>query len=117
MNFIKAIIFAAIPWYPIGWVIYEMTREDGLALVATSFISLIIFFVSINKLGGDESGTNMVSSAVGAVKDIKDGIEFGLEQKSANLYAQAEEEYNNGEIDKGAPRKTSENRGSTHVIY
>ena len=42
----------------------------------------------------------MASSAIGAVKDIKDGIEFNLEQKSADLYAQAEEGYNNGEIDK-----------------
>lgn len=96
MKFIKSIIFAAIPWYPIGWAIYEITREDELALVGTSIISIIIFFVS----SGNESGTTMASSAIGAVKDIKDGIEFNLEQKSADLYAQAEEEYNNGEIDK-----------------
>ena len=101
MKFIKSIIFAAIPWYPIGWAIYEITREDELALVGTSIISIIIFFVSMNKLSGNESGTTMASSAIGAVKDIKDGIEFNLEQKSADLYAQAEEEYNNGEIDKG----------------
>lgn len=101
MKFIKSIIFAAIPWWPIGWAIYEMTLEEGLALVVTSMISLIIFFVSMNKLSGNESGTTMASSAIGAVKDIKDGIEFNLEQKSADLYAQAEEEYNNGEIDKG----------------
>lgn len=101
MKFIKAIIFAAIPWYPIGWAIHEMTREDELAFIGTSIVSLIIFFVSINKLGGDESGTSMVSRAIGAIKDIKEGIEFNLEQKSADLYAQAEEEYNNGEINKG----------------
>ena len=100
MKFITSIIFAAIPWYPIGWAIYEITREDELALVGTSIISIIIFFVSMNKLSGNESGTTMASSAIGAVKDIKDGIEFNLEQKSADLYAQAEEEYNNGEIDK-----------------
>ncbi|KDV01612.1 hypothetical protein AW15_20230 [Aeromonas sp. HZM] len=101
MKFIKAVIFAALPWWPIGWAIYKMTREEELAIVITSIISLIIFFVSINKLGGDESGTSMASNVIGAVKDIKDGIEFNLEQKSADLYAQAEEEYNNGEIDKG----------------
>ena len=101
MKFIKAIIFAAIPWYPIGWAIFEMTKEEEFALVITSIISLVIFFVSMNKLSGNETGTTMVSSAIGTVKDIKDGIEFNLEQKSADLYAQAEEEYNNGEIDKG----------------
>lgn len=36
MKFIKSIIFAAIPWWPIGWAIYEMTLEEGLALVVTS---------------------------------------------------------------------------------
>lgn len=82
MKFIKSIIFAAIPWYPIGWAIYEITREDELALVGTSIISIIIFFVSMNKLSGNESGTTMASSAIGAVKDIKDGIEFNLEQKA-----------------------------------
>lgn len=100
MKFIKSIIFAAIPWYPLGWAIFEVTREEGLALVATSVISLIIFFISINKLS-NESGTTLASSAIGAVRDVKDGIEFNIEQKSANLYAQAEEEYNSGEIDKG----------------
>jgi len=101
MKFIKAVIFAAIPWWPTGWAIYQMTREEELAIVISSITSLIIFFVSINKLGGNESGTSMASNAIGVVKDIKDGIEFNLEQKSADLYAQAEEEHNNGEIDKG----------------
>ena len=101
MNFIKAIIIAAIPWYPIGWATYKLTQEDELALIVTSVISLIIFLASINKLRGSEGGTSIASSAIGAVKDFKDGVEFNLEQKSADLYAQAEEEYNNGEIDKG----------------
>ena len=101
MNFIKALILAAIPWYPIGWAIYEVTGEDGLALVVTSIISIVIFFIAINKLGSDESGSAMVSNVFGTIRDMKDGVEFNLEQKSADLYAQAEEEYDNGKIDKG----------------
>jgi len=101
MNFIKALILAAIPWYPIGWAIYEVTGEDGLALVVTSIISIVIFFIAINKLGSDESGSAMVSNVFGTIRDMKDGVEFNLEQKSADLYAQAEEEYDNGKIHKG----------------
>lgn len=101
MKFIKALILGAIPWYPIGEAIYEVTGEDGLALVVTSIISIVIFFIAINKLGSDESGSTMVSNVFGAMRDMKDGVEFNLEQKSADLYAQAEEEYDNGKIDKG----------------
>ncbi|MAC15454.1 MAG: hypothetical protein CL539_12440 [Alcanivorax sp.] len=101
MKFIKALILGAIPWYPIGWAIYKVTGEDGLALVVTSIISIVIFFIAINKLGSDESGSTMVSNVFGAMRDMKDGVEFNLEQKSADLYAQAEEEYDNGKIDKG----------------
>ena len=101
MKFIKALILGAIPWYPIGEAIYKVTGEDGLALVVTSIISIVIFFIAINKLGSDESGSTMVSNVFGAMRDMKDGVEFNLEQKSADLYAQAEEEYDNGKIDKG----------------
>lgn len=100
MKFIKAILFAAIPWYPIGWAIYEMTGESELALISTSIMSIVIFVIVINR-SENESGADLASRAVGAVQDLKDRIEFNLEQKSANLYAQAEEEYNGGVIDKG----------------
>lgn len=101
MKFIKALIFAAVPWYPIGWVIYEVTGEEGLALVITSIVSIVVFFIAIKKLGSGESDSAILSNVFGAIKDMKDGVEFNLEQKSADLYAQAEEEYNNGQIDKG----------------
>ena len=99
MKLIKAIIFAAIPWYPIGWAIFEMTRYRDLALVGSSVISIIIFLFFIMR---SENGrvTGLASNAIGAILDLKDGIEFNLEQKSANLYAQAEDEYNSGEFDK-----------------
>ena len=101
MKFIKALILAAIPWYPIGYAIYGVTREEQLALVATSIISIVIFFIAINKLGSGENGSTIVSNVFGAMRDMKDRVEFNLEQKSADLYAQAEEEYDNGKIDKG----------------
>ena len=101
MKFVKSIIFAAVPWYPIGRAIYEATRSDALAIIIASSISLIIFFILMNKLSSNQDSTKMASTAIGVIKDIKDEIEFNLEEKSANLYAQAEEEYNNGKIDKG----------------
>ena len=101
MNFVKAIIIAAIPWFPIGWAIDEVTGGKDLAFFGTSIISVIIFFVAIIKLSKNENGTKLVSSAISTVKEIKDKIEFSIEEKSADLYAQAEDEYNNGEIHKG----------------
>jgi len=102
MKFIKAIILAAIPWYPIGWVISKVTETNGLLpVVVTSIISIVIFFIAIRKFGSDKSGVDMVSNVFGTITDMKDAVEFNLEQKSADLYAQTEEEYNNGKINKG----------------
>lgn len=101
MKFIKAIIFAAIAWFPIFVTIYTITgRSNDPSLVVASIISVIIFFIVINKDSGG-SGATLASAAIGKVKDIKDEIELNLEEKSADFYAQAEEEYDNGEIDKG----------------
>ncbi len=91
MKLIIAAILASISWYPIGWVIYEITDNRNLAVIGTSIASIIIFFFSLKMFK---------TSAIGAVMDVKDGIEFNLEKRSADLYAQAEEEYNNGVIDK-----------------
>lgn len=73
MKFIKAIIFAAIPWYPIGWKIFEMTQEMGLALICTSIISIIVFLFFFNRPENESS----------AIKDLKDGSEFYFVQKIA----------------------------------
>ncbi len=48
-----------------------------------------------------KGGISISSDAIGAIKDIKETIEFNLEEKQSDLFAQAEEEYDNGEIDKG----------------
>ncbi len=101
MKFIIAIIIASIAWYLIAWTIWEVTRERELILVIPSIISIAIFFISLKKLGRYASVAHMISSAIAALKDIKDRIEFNVEQKNVHLFAQAEEEFSKGEIDKG----------------
>lgn len=101
MKFIKAFILAAIPWFPIGSLIHDKTRNEDLAFGISAFISLIIFFVLMKVLKDDRSGTRIASGALGAVKDIKDKIELDLDQKTSHLLAQAEEEINTGTYDKG----------------
>jgi hypothetical protein len=96
MKFFKALIFAAIPWYPIGWAISQVTGNGYLPVFGTSIISIIIFFFIYKT-----SSVNIASMTIGAVKDMKDSIEFDLEEKSANFYAKAEDEYDKGEVNKG----------------
>ncbi len=101
MKYLIALIIAAIPWYPIGWAIFELTGEEEVALVTTSIISIIIFFFSLSKLNINKNDTTLASKTISKVKDFKDNIEYDLDEKNAAFYAQAEEEYENGEIDKG----------------
>jgi hypothetical protein len=102
MKFFKALIFAVIFWYPIGYALayvmkhkMHMVNGDGFATIGTSIISVFIFFYFYDYRNFS------LTSTIGAVKDMKESIEFDLEEKSADFYAQAEEEFDEGVIDKG----------------
>lgn len=44
---------------------------------------------------------SIASDAIGAIKDMKETIELKIEEKDSDFFAQAEEEYDNGNINKG----------------
>ena len=108
MKFFKALVFAVIPWYPIAlfisYVTYDVMQinyaiSDGVALIGSSIISIFIFSSLYKERNISLMST--MSTTISAVKDIKDSIEFDLEEKSADFYAKAEEEYDKGEVNKG----------------
>ncbi len=101
MNIIKSFLAAAVPWWPIGWIIFEITREEELALLLTSALSVTIFFVSLRFFGDSRSGAEITSALIGSAKDLKDSIESSFNEKDADYYAQAEAELESGQIDKG----------------
>lgn len=75
-------------------------REPTLTIIAiVSAISS--FFISIRIFKKGKSGTELASAVIGTVKDLKEDIETNIEIKQADFYALAEEEVENGEIDKG----------------
>lgn len=69
--------------------------------VFASLAGIIALAISLFKINTGKSGAAIASDTIGAMKDIKENIESSLEDKYADLYAKAEEEYDNGEIDKG----------------
>jgi hypothetical protein len=76
----------------------ERAQKLGEFLVWLVFVvSIIVFIISMNKVKRGQSGVDMASDALDAVKSIQNNVDL----KSANFYAIAEEEYENGEIDKG----------------
>ena len=44
---------------------------------------------------------SIASDAIGAIKDMKETIELKIEERDSDFFAQAEEEYDNGNINKG----------------
>lgn len=101
MKLFKALILAAVPWYPIALFVNEATNEEAFALFLASATSVTIFALAMKHLRGTVSGTGIASAVIGSAKGMRDAIEFSVEEKDADLYAQAEEEYESGEIDKG----------------
>ena len=62
-----------------------------------SWLPLVVFIISMNKVKRGQSAVDMASDALDAVKSIQNNVDL----KSANFYAVAEEEYDSGIIDKG----------------
>ena len=64
-------------------------------------ITIVSFVVSMSKVK-NRDGTQLASDVFNAVKETKDNIQASIDSKSTDFYAIAEEEYENGEIDKGS---------------
>ncbi|MNJ08971.1 hypothetical protein D3C77_31050 [compost metagenome] len=100
-NIIISAILAILAWYPVGALIYSIDRRNDSAVIAASLISFVIFCFSVKKLHGKNIFTSAASKIIGSIHDAKDGAELNRELKNANFYAQAEDEHDRGEIDKG----------------
>lgn len=92
----KAIVLSVAIAVAFGLFLHEFTEmynnDIHLFMVIAGIISFIISFLGIEII---------ISTAIGAVRDIKEKIESNLEDKHKKIYALVEEEYDNGEeIDK-----------------
>lgn len=79
----------------------DSPSEGDNILVIVWGIVIVTFFVSMNNIKG-KSGTDIASDVFNTVKEAKDNIQASIDSKSTDFYAIAEEEYENGEIDKGS---------------
>jgi hypothetical protein len=100
-NVIISAMLAILAWYPVGLLVFSIDRRHGPAAIAASLISFAIFCFLVKKLHGKRIFTATASKIIGSINDVKDGAELNRELKNANYYAQAEDEYDRGEIDKG----------------
>jgi len=121
MRPIIAVVAALAAWYPIGKMTYELTRNEPIALLVATAGSVLLFWLIYSKLPIGEKGLSAVSSGVGKMRDAKERFDYSLEGSHTDLYAVAEEEYENGDIDKGlwsqALIKAKGNEGLRKIEY
>ncbi len=114
MKILLAFIVAAISWYPVGWTIYKITRESELALLMTTIISLLLFFFLAVRITGAYNFRSLMSYFLSMGTLDVDG-------QSSAFYAQAEEECETGDFDKGlwskALVKAKGNEGQRKIEY
>lgn len=102
MKYLISLAIAAATFFAVGFSLDGFTRMRGDEItVFASIAGIIALTVSLFKITTGKSAATIASDTIGAVKDIRENIESSVEGKYAELYAKAEEEYDNGEIDKG----------------
>lgn len=94
MRYLISFLFAVLFWFPIAKVI-DLFTGDAAAIWGASIASLVVFLISMKFL--TISGRDLVSRLVFVVQDVNNNVK----QRKSILYAQAEEEFDKGEIDKG----------------
>lgn len=102
MKITLSLIISAIAFFAVGITLDELTqiRGDEIGLWA-AVAGIITFSISLYIARTGRGGVAIASDALGAIKDVKETIESNIDSKQADLYARAENEYENGEIDKG----------------
>ncbi|WP_221901191.1 hypothetical protein, partial [Bathymodiolus platifrons methanotrophic gill symbiont] len=95
LSIVKAFILSVAIVVAFAFFLHAFTRvsryDMSLLMGIVGIISFTISFLSIE----------IISAAIGAVRDIKEKIESNLEDKYKKFYVLVEDEYDNGEeIDK-----------------
>jgi len=102
MRFIVSIIIAVLVFFAVGFSLDEFTRLKGDDIFLWAIISgVIALVISLYKIKAGKTGSAIASDAIGAIKDIKESIESNIDSKQAEYFAIAEQEYEDGKIDKG----------------
>ena len=102
MKLFIAIVIAVAAFFAVGESLYEFTGiRGGEIFVWASIAGVIALTISLYKVKTGKSGVAIASDVIRAIRDVKETIESNIDRKQADLYAKAEQEYDNGEIDKG----------------
>ncbi len=102
MKYLISIIIAVAVFFAVGLSLDEFTRLRGNDITVWAIVAgVLALIISFNIIKTGEPGSNIASDALGAIKDVKDNIESNIDSKEAEYFFKAEQEYENGEIDKG----------------
>ena len=102
MKFIMSIIIAVVAFFAVGFSLDEFTRMRGDDITIWAIIAgVIALVISLYKIKTGKAGSTLASDALGAIKDVKETIESNIDSKQAEFFSIAEQEYEDGEIDKG----------------
>ncbi len=102
MRILVSIVISVIVFFAVGFSLDEFTRMNGNNIFAVALAAGIITLVfSIYKMRSGKGGVELASEALSAIKDAKESIEMNIDNKHADLFAVAENEYEKGDIDKG----------------
>lgn len=115
-NIILSAILAILAWFPLTVLIYAIVRREVDAMVTAAAISAFIFYLVVVQLGNKRVFTLMASKVVSSIHDIRERVEFNREVKVANFYAQAEDEFDGGDIDRGLWSQALVNAGGDESL-
>ena len=104
---VKSIIISVAVFFAVALFVNEFTSLERsgneadiilgtIAAIIAGVIALISFWIKSGK-----SSASIASNALGAIKDVKETIESNIDSKQAEYFAIAEQEYEDGKIDKG----------------
>lgn len=103
MVYIKSIIIAVVVWFAVAFPLDELTRvSNEVGLILSTAAAVIAFIISINNIETGNTASNIASETLGTIKDVKEAIESNVDSKRAEYFYLAENEYEDGKIDKEA---------------
>ncbi|MCR4277564.1 MAG: multidrug resistance efflux transporter family protein [Candidatus Berkelbacteria bacterium] len=90
-------------FYGAGWTTWQLTHSTTAAWVVGMPVGVVVGLLLFRRLmqSGGRSATEIISSALGTAKDVRDQVTSRLDEHDSHLYGKAEEELQSGSVDKG----------------
>jgi hypothetical protein len=102
MKYIISIVIGVAAFFAVGFSLEEFTRIKNNNIIIFAFIAgFSALGICLYKFKSGKSMVDIVSDSLLKLQSTKDLITSNIDSKNAALFAQAEQEVSDGDIDKG----------------